>query len=154
MEKPVENLAWKRGVAMAYDHLIMGSVCVIILLPTILSAAQTMADPEELLPLLLGSIYTIPAVVLIFIFILLYEPFFTYKYGWTLGKKICGMKVVDAQGRNPDFMMSALRFFVKSFCLSIPYANIVIMIFCYIRQKRGEKALWDEWLDLSVVREK
>jgi|JI10StandDraft_1071094.scaffolds.fasta_scaffold313243_2 uncharacterized RDD family membrane protein YckC len=154
MEQKVENLAWKRGVALCYDHMIIAFACVIILLPTILSVSEAIKTPEELFPLLLGSIYTIPAVILILVFMVLYEPYFTYRYGWTLGKKICGLKVVDAEGKNLTFVISFLRFIVKSFCMSIPYANFVIMIICYVRQRKGEKALWDEWIDTNVVLEK
>lgn len=146
-----QNLVWKRGVALFYDHMIVAFACVIIILPTLISVAETMHSPEELFTLLLGSIYTIPAVVLMMVFIFLYEPFLTYKYGWTLGKKICGLKVVGNQGQNLTFTISLLRFMAKSFCISVPYANIVILIFCYFRQTKNQKVLWDEWLESNVI---
>lgn len=151
MTQKVENLVWKRGAAVFFDHLIITFVCIIILMPTLVNLAQTMKTPEEIWPLILGSIYTIPAVIVIVIFVIFYEPFCTYRYGWTLGKRMCNLKVVDDQGKQLDFGVSFLRFLAKSACMALPYISLIILLICYLRVRKGEKALWDQWVETNVV---
>jgi uncharacterized RDD family membrane protein YckC len=152
MNPTVENLAMRRGMALFIDHVIIGVLSVIILLPTLMGMAETIEKPEDLVPLLLGSIYTIPAFVLIVLMVVLYEPILTYKYGWTLGKKMYNLKVVNDSGQPINMVTSMLRFLLKTICMSIPYVSIVILIFCYVRQSKGKKVFWDEWIQTSVVR--
>lgn len=154
MESKIENLAMKRGMALFIDHVIMGLTAVIILLPTLMNLSETMKTPEDLMPLLMSSIYTIPAVVLILVFFVFYEPFFTYKYGWTIGKKLYNLKVTDDSGKPLTFGMSLIRFLLKSVCMSLPYVSIVILIFCYVRQVKHKKVFWDEWIQTTVVQSK
>lgn len=146
-----KNLAWKRANALVWDHLIVALLSVFILSPTIFTLTEEIKTPEELIKLLMSSIYTIPALILIFVFMIFYEPVCTYKYGWTLGKKMCGLRVVDDQGNRLSLPISLLRFMLKSLCLSLPYANFILIIMCYIRQTKGKKMLWDEWVGTNVV---
>lgn len=141
-------------MALFYDHMLVAIVCVIAIFPTIISVAETIQDPNDLFPLMMGSVYTIPAVIFVVVFGVLYEPLMTSMYGWTLGKRICGLKVVNDEGKQLTFGVSFLRFLIKTLCLSIPYANIVICVMSYLRQRKGEKAIWDAMIETNVIHEK
>lgn len=151
MQNQVENLAMKRAMALFIDHMVIAVVSIIILLPTLMGLTETLEKPEDLIPLLMASVYTIPALVLIVLIIFLYEPILTYKYGWTLGKRAYNLKVVTDNGQPINMGMSLVRYLLKTICMSIPYASIVILIFCYVRQSKNKKVFWDEWAQTNVI---
>ena len=154
MEPRVENLAMKRGMALFIDHVIIAIVSIVILLPTLMGLTEAFEKPEDLVSLLLSSVYTIPAFILIVLIIFLYEPVLTYRFGWTLGKRVYHLKVVTSDGKPIHFGVSVVRYLLKTICMSIPYVSIVLLIFCYIRQSKGKKVFWDEWAQTNVIQER
>lgn len=96
---------WKRFNAIFLDGLILGGIGMLLNVAGGLFSAQQ--DPEAALAIQLSiSAFQI-------ILGATYEIWFIGKYGATLGKKACGLKVINSDGSKLSYGRSTGRYFAK-----------------------------------------
>lgn len=141
----------KRMWALCWDHLILFTISIILLFPIFRQLITLMTLEKPIDGTLLTPTTTVVSLIAWLIVILIYEPFTTWKYGGTVGKFLCKIKVINDKGQKIDLAHSIARFLIKSLCLALPYANFIILIICYFQLRTGKKVIWDHWIGTSVV---
>ena len=126
---------WRRFLAVFIDGLLLFVVNFILqmaVLVPVFSMSPTANNPENLamnLGLILG-LYAIQ-----FAIAFTYETVLIWKYGSTVGKMVCSLEVITAEGRPISYALSVGRYFAKilnSFTLLIGY-----IIAAFDEEKRG-----------------
>jgi uncharacterized RDD family membrane protein YckC len=126
----------KRALALFLDELFLSIVLFVILFDK-LSNAST---PEEMI-LFINS-FVLEFMVLKFI----YQTFFIYKYGYTLGKMLVKIEVVDVNSlAQPDLKQAIIRSFFRLFSEMIMYLGYLWGIF------DPQKQTWHDKLAKTIV---
>ena len=132
---------WIRFAAKFVDGLILGVPFMVVFFLVLIPQARSgtpMPDRFNFLPLMLQFG---------FIFIrMAYEIFFLGKYGATLGKMACKIKVVTADGRPIGYGRATGRFFAEILSGMICYIGYIMVVFD--SQKR---ALHDHICNTRVI---
>jgi uncharacterized RDD family membrane protein YckC len=113
---------WIRVAAKLLDGLIIG----VIFIPPIIYFVITAAARREpgrfqFLPLLFQFLYAAANVA--------YQVFFLGKYGATLGKKACGLRVITADGDKISYARATGRVFAEMISGMICYIGYIIVGF-------------------------
>jgi uncharacterized RDD family membrane protein YckC len=130
---------WIRFAAKFVDGLVLGVPFMIVFFSVVVSRAHATQTPQfDFLPLLIQ---------IGFIFIqMAYQIFFLGKYGATLGKMACKLKVVTGDGGKISYGRATGRFFAEMLSGMICYIGYIIIAFD--GQKR---ALHDHICNTRVV---
>ncbi|TJZ51942.1 RDD family protein [Streptomyces piniterrae] len=87
---------------------------------------HAMAPGSEALGVITGVIAIISLVVLVF-----HEPFMNWKFGGTLGKQICGLRVARLEdGRNISLGRAFGRFLVVFPMGFVPFLSLLNLLWC------------------------
>jgi len=102
---------WRRFLAVFVDGLLM-FLFNLTLQYTVLSPLMTASssDPANVAANL-GILFAVWAIETAIGFA--YETILIWKYGFTLGKRICGVRVVTAEGKPLSYGLSVARYFSK-----------------------------------------
>ena len=134
---------WIRFGAIIIDGIILGIVNFLISIPMyILIAASASSDNPS------GTyIYSILNYIINFGFGIAYETFFLGKFGATLGKMACKLKVVTADGDKITYLRSFARYFAK-------WVSSITLCIGYIMAAFDEekRALHDRICGTRVIR--
>ena len=119
----------RRGIAWALDILFLS---VFFFPATYLYSGKWMMGPEEHLWGISDPI-CIVFLFIIFAYLILMEAY----VGWTVGKRILGMRVVDGSGNKIGLSKSAIRNLLR-FVDGLPALNIlgIILIATSLREQR------------------
>lgn len=101
---------WIRFGAVIIDGIIMYIVNMLVTIPLGFLAVRSVSesnDPSD------AFFYTILGNIINFTITVVYETFFIGKYGATLGKMACKLKVVTAEGDKITYLRSFARYFSK-----------------------------------------
>ncbi len=119
----------RRGIAWALDFLFLS---VFFFPATYLDSGKWMMGPEEHLWGISDPI-CIVFLFIIFAYLILMEAY----VGWTVGKRILGMRVVDGSGNKIGLSKSVIRNLLR-FVDGLPALNIfgIILIITSLREQR------------------
>lgn len=120
---------WIRFVAKVIDWIILGICQWAIMIPVSMLVAPSMleGDDQALSP---NFFIFIGIQVLLGISIpLLYNTFFIGKWGATLGKMACGLKVVTPEGDTVTYMRAFGRFFAEWISMIMLYIGYIMVGF-------------------------
>ncbi|OGU07787.1 MAG: hypothetical protein A2075_19265 [Geobacteraceae bacterium GWC2_58_44] len=114
----VRSISWWRALGMVVDYLICGIV-LICLAGTINNSTTT--------------------AVIIITFIVLYFTVLETMYGKTVGKFICKLSVVDANGEKPKFWQSLVRTLTRVIELNPKVLGPVPAFLCLLIAKKRQR---------------
>lgn len=137
---------WIRVAAKIIDGLIIGVPLMIVFFIVMAAAIHPLTQQRNtqvsILPALLPSF-----IQLLFVFVqMAYVIFFVGKYGATLGKMACGIKIVTADGGKVSYARATGRFFSEILSGLICYIGYIIVAF-----DAEKRALHDHICNTRVV---
>jgi uncharacterized RDD family membrane protein YckC len=134
---------WIRFGASIIDSIITGVVNILISIVFGLMAAivSSSSDPSN------AMIYSVISTLLSLVINISYETFFIGKWGATIGKMACGIKIVNPEGDKITYLRAFARFFAK-------IVSAIIFMIGYIMAAFDDekRALHDRICDTRVVR--
>ena len=127
IQKMVYAGFWIRTAAMLIDSLVMVVFLVIVMIFAAFSAGMTGAMQGDVPS---GAIvFMLMGYIIFFLFAIGYEFFFVGKWGATLGKMVCGLKIVSPDGEKISYLKSLGRFFAKMISGWILYIGYIMVAF-------------------------
>jgi uncharacterized RDD family membrane protein YckC len=130
---------WRRFLAYFIDAIILSVVNFAVMLAVIIPLVVNAQDPEDL-----GTIYLLYFVLLAIG--IAYETVLIGKYGATVGKMVCQLEVVTADGKSPSYILAFVRYFAKML------SSLIILIGYIMAAFDPEKrALHDRICNTRVV---
>lgn len=131
----------KRLAARLIDTVILGALAGAASLPFVTQALDHIADKIEAAKQsgttvqvwLLDGTTSVQFGIALAIFLvlgLLYEVLPTTKWGWTLGKKVCGLEVRDIEGHHPPAFGASLRRWLVHSVLGLLAIGVVNVAWC------------------------
>lgn len=114
----VRSISWWRALGMIVDYLICGVV--LICLAGMINNSMT-------------------AAVIIIAFIVLYFTVLETMYGKTVGKLMCKLSVVDANGEKPKFWQSLVRTLTRAIELNPKVLGPVPAFICLLIAKKRQR---------------
>jgi uncharacterized RDD family membrane protein YckC len=117
---------WIRLGARMFDGLVLGVPMLIlaaVVMPSLIRGAQSQA------PNAMVASFVLTFFLGYFLILICYEVLMLKYRGGTLGKMVCGIKVVRADGSGLGWGVSFGRFFMWNVVTSgIPYINFIVML--------------------------
>lgn len=134
---------WIRAAAAIIDSIITGVLNLIIWIPYFIYVFNSVLSEN--------SVASFPFAILIniisFLIAVTYETFFVGKWGATIGKMACGLKVVSPEGDKISYTRALARYFAK--ILSVMILAIGYIIAAFDDEKR---TLHDRICSTRVIR--
>jgi len=139
---------WRRYWARIFDLTFSFPIYLIILL---------LFSPNMYLYLLQGSGEYISGLILLFFYMIFFEPMLISAFGSTPGKALLGIKIRDLSGNKISYSTAMKRGFyvlINGLGIGLPIITIFTMITAYNRLKRNGKTSWDEACGTKVLHSK
>ena len=132
------------GIAVAFIYFV---TIILFMIVVALSTGRGPADPEDV-GWMVGLVVALASFPMAFVIPMLYESLLTGRFGATLGKMLCGLRVVRPDGARITYGRSFARCFAKWLSYLTFYIGFIIAAFD--GQKR---ALHDHICSTRVVRQ-
>lgn len=129
VEEVVRSYDWKEGVLLVSRRFLAFWIDSVLSIGSVAIAAGGFVRDEVYQ---LGLIW----ILLFFSYLVLMEGYL----GWTLGKRLMGIRVVDAKGRPPGLSSASLRTVLRVVDLVVPVLPIGMMVFGSKHQRLGDMA--------------
>ena len=125
---------WRRFLAVLLDGILLAIVNFIVQMAILFPAISlTPSQDPAVARANLGLLLVVYAIQIATNFA--YETILIWKYGSTLGKRVCGVEVVTAEGKPLSYMLSVGRYFAK--ILSAITLMIGYIIAAFDEEKRA-----------------
>lgn len=141
---------WMRFLARFIDNVVLIAPILIlaaVLIPNLLRARGDAPNPAL-------AAFSLIFLLATFLAMISYEVLMLRYWGATVGKMVCGLKVVRSDGRSLGWGVSFGRFFMCNVVTEgIPYVNLVLMLISGIMAgvDQEKRSLHDRVCDTRVV---